>query len=351
MDLAMRARPFASIACSVMLGALLACAAAPARAQFIDVIPDGGSPRYLPLPPGGSTTFSFALRNPGTLVVEGDVGGELQGPAAAFGDYTFVAQQPSLCGTPVLEPRTGYAVLRFPLTALAPGETRACAYTVQRAPGSTSDLGFRTCWLPLQGRPGTPFCGRVARLGTLPDLELALDTLGPAGDGVTLLRLRLLNRAPVDVAGRVATTGCYEFDGGPAEPTRFDIDGNLPGGCPAATGFGCLGGTGTAYSERAFQLGPVAAGGSSACLLRVRTLRENGLPQVRLLLQGDAVTLPAGAVGFDPMRERETVWVGVGLPGAEPVPLGTAVPGAIALLLLAGGLGAVRARMRQAQSA
>lgn len=349
----MPARPRSSIACAALLGVLLTCAAAPAQAQaqFIDVVPVGGSPRYVPLPAGGSATFAFALSNPGTLVVEGDVGGELQVPPGAVGEYTFVAQQPSLCGTPVLEPRTGYAVLRFPLTALAPGETRTCAYTVQRAPGSTSDLGFRTCWLPLQGRPGTPFCGRVARLGTLPDLELALDTLGPAGDGVTLLRLRLLNRAPVDVAGRVATTSCYEFEGGPAEPTRFDIDGNLPGGCPAATSSGCLGGTGTAYRERAFRLGPVAAGGGSSCLLRVRALRENGLPQVRLFLQGDTVTLPAGAVGFDPVREREAVWVGLGLPGAEPVPLGAAVPVALSLLLLAGGLRAVRARLRQAQSA
>jgi hypothetical protein len=340
----MRASDSASIARTLVLGVLLACAASPVAAQFIDVVPVGGSPRYLALPPGGSTTIAFELRNPGPLAVEGGVGGELQVPPTVFGEYSFVSQQPTLCTTPVLEPRVGYVVLRFPLAALAPGETRTCTYSVQRAPGSTNDLGFRTCWLPLQGGFNS-FCGRVARLGTLPDLELALEPLGPARDGVTLLRLRLLNRAPIDVAERVATTSCHEFEGGPAEPTRFDVDGNFPGGCPAAAATpGCVGGTGTAYRVRAFRLGPVAAGGSTTCLLRVRALRENGLAQVPLFLRGDSVALPAGAIGFDPIREREAVAIGLGLAGAEPVPLGPAVPGVMMLLLLAAGLRAARAR-------
>jgi hypothetical protein len=132
---------------------------------------------------------------------------------------------------------------------------------------------------------------------------------------------------------------------------RRDVDGNFPGGCPAAATSGCLGGTGTAYRQLAFRLGPVAAGSSTTCLLRVRALREDGSAQVPMFLRGDSVALLAGAIGFDPIRECETVAIGLGLPGAEPVPLGTAVPGVMMLLLLAAGLRAARARAPGAHAA
>jgi len=339
---------FPSARIRVLLCAVLLQAAMHGHAQIVQVDIPTNAPRYVPLAPGGSARFAFTVTNRTLVAVDGAVGGELQVPSATFAEYAFAADEPSLCGPPVLVPRTSFTEIRFPIAALGPGGARTCAYTVQRAPGSAGDLGFRACWQA--DANSDPFCLARARLGTLPDLELALDTLGAGTGDTTVVRLRLYGRSPLAVGSRVASTGCHEFAGGFLQPTQFDVDGNLPGGCASAVGTFCIGGTGEAPLSRAFRIGPAPAGGSATCLLRIRRLRSEGVAQVPLFLSGDRVDLPGGAVAFDPVRERETVSVGLGLPGAVPVPLGPAAPVAIGLAILLAGLYAQRRRGR-AQSA
>jgi hypothetical protein len=325
----------------------MACAAAGAQGVQVSVV--GGSPRYLSVPPGGATTFSFEVRNFGPVAADFAIGGELQVPAATLAAYAFAPREPALCGAPVLEQRNGYNAIRFPLATLEAGGARTCEYAVQRAAGPAGDLGFQACWLP--GAIPNDFCGTRVRLGTLPDLDLVLETLGAGSGDTTLLRLRLHNRSAIDVESRVASTFCHEFDGGWVVPTQFDVDGNIAGGCQSTHGAYCLNFTGVYSVSRAFRLGPVPAGASYSCLLRVRRMRPNGDAQVPLQLVDDYVGLPGGATGFDPRRDGERVLIGLGLPGAVPVPLGPATPVAIALAVLLAGLLALRRRGGLAQSA
>lgn len=341
-------RSLAQFALQLLLTAWLGAPAA-ATAQDVPVVVEGGIPRYLPLAPGGTTTFTFELRNGTTAALGGAFGGLMDSPAATLASYTFTAADPAQCEAPTVVPRVSYNLLHFPVAAVAPGTTRKCRYLVTRAPGAGNDLGFEACWARDGAFPG--FCAGRVRLGTLPDLDLSLETLGAGSGDTTLLRLRLHNRSAIDVESRVASTHCHEFDGGFVEPVQFDVDGNTTGGCPIANNVHCINFTGVFSVSRAFQLGPVPAGGSSTCLLRVRRMRAEGAAQVPLFLNGDGVALPAGAIGFDPRRDGERVLVGLGLPGAVPVPLGPIAPPAIAIAVMFAGLHALRRRRGRVQSA
>lgn len=341
-------RRLAHVVLHLSLCALLTAPAA-ATAQDVPVVVEGGGPRYLSLPPGGTTTFTFELRNRTTASIASAFGGLMDSPAATLASYTFTATDPTRCGAPVVVPQEGYNRLHFPVAALAAGTARTCRYTVTRAPGASSDLGFEACWRRDGAFPG--FCAGLVRLGTLPDLDLSLETLGAGSGDTTLVRLRLHNRSAIDVESRVASTFCHEFAGGFIERVQFDVDGNTGGGCPTAIGVPCFNFTGVSSVSRGFRLGPVPAGGSSACLLRIRHLRKEGAAQVPLFLFGDRVDLAGGTTAFDPRREGERVMIGLGLPGAVPVPLGPAAAPVMALAMLLAGALALRRRRGRTQSA
>jgi len=331
---------FATLACVPALGAAQSVA-------DIVAIP-GGSSAYFPIGPGQAGDFAFEIRDTTGLGLSGSMGGVLEVPQTVFGQYVFTPLDAGACAAPVVEPFLSSMVVRFAFAPIAPAGTRTCRYRVQRSTASTSDLGFNACLLP---SPFTfPFCLNKARIGTLPDIELALDTLGAGGSAGTVVRLRVLNRSAVDVESRVASTACHEFGGGFFGPTSFDLDGDIPDGCARTTGTGCANFTGMNFDSRAFRLGPVPAGGSASCLVRVVPRGTAGLDRVPLFLFEDRVGLPAGEVGFDPVRERETAVIGLGLTGAVSVPVGLPALAWLALLVAVAGLFALGGRRAQLQS-
>ncbi len=309
----------------------------------------GTSTAYFTLPPAGVGEFTFEVRDLAANLQGGSVGGVLEVPVAAFDQYAFTSLDPAACSVPTVQPYFSSQVVRFAFAAAGSGGFRTCRYRVARAANAGSDLGFNACLL--RSQDASPYCSQRVRIGSLPDLELALDTVGAGTEDGTLLRLRLVNRSSQEVASRVATTDCHEFGGGLFGPTAFELDGDFPGGCPTAFGTACASFTGQRFDSRAFQLGPAPPQGSSTCLVRVVPRGNTGLGQVPLFLYRDVVGLPGGAIGFDPLRERETVTVGFGLPGAVPVPVGPAALAAILLSMLLAGAVALHRPRRRAQSA
>jgi hypothetical protein len=315
-----------------------------------DIVSFPGPPSaYFPVAPGGSGEFAFEIRDVGGTGVTGSVGGTLEVPGPVFEQYRFTSLDAASCALPVVQPFLSAPVVRFAFAPVPPGGTRTCRYRVDRAAGGVGDLGFNTCLL--RSEFTFPYCWRVARIGSLPDLELALDTIGAGNAAGTLVRLRLVNRSTMDVESRVASTGCHEFGFGSFGPTAFDIDSAFPGGCPRADGALCLNFTGQLFDSRAFRLGPVPAGGSASCLVRVVPWPGGGADRVPLALYTDRVQLPGGVLAFDPRRERESVEIGLGLAGALPVPVGPTAAVILGWVLMLAGAVHLRRRMPRARSA
>lgn len=316
-----------------------------AQGLVVSFAPD--SPMYQRIEPAQSGTLAFEIRNSGPVEAQGSVGGFIDVPVDVVAQYTVVPADPVACPAPTLAPMLGSHALIFPHPRVAAGGTVTCRYSVRRGAGSRDDLGFQVCAfrnMPVIG------CGQSVRRGTLPDLSLAVVVIGPiAGEpGAQLLRLDMRNPSKVDVESRIASTACHEFGGGGFAPTAFDVDGAFAGGCPRAGGQGCINFTGQLFDSRAFELGPVAAGATASCLVRVRP-RGGGTTQVPLALFGDRVVLAGGAVAFDPERVGERGVIGLGLGAAEPVPLDRRSGVLFALLVLATGLLALETRLRRAQ--
>jgi hypothetical protein len=306
------------------------------------------SPMYQRIVPAQSGTLAFEIRNSGPAEAQGSVGGFIDVPVDVVAQYTIVPADPVACPAPTLAPMLGSHALIFPHPRVAAGGTVTCRYSVRRSAGSRDDLGFQVCAfrnMPVIG------CGQRVRRGTLPDLSLAVVAIGPiAGEpGAQLLRLELRNPSTVDVESRIASTECHEFSGGVFAPTAFDVDGEVAGGCPRAGGQPCFNFTGQNFGSQAFQLGPVAAGATASCLVRVRPRGGGGTTQVPLALFGDRMVLAGGAVAFDPERVGERGVIGLGLGAAQPVPLDRRSGVLFALLVLATGLLALATRRWRAQ--
>jgi hypothetical protein len=314
-----------------------------ARAQALDelVTIPGQSAAYFPIRPGATGQFTFEIRDTTGLGLSGALGGILEVPQAVFAQYTFTSLDPTTCSAPVLAQEYSATVVRFNFAAVDPMAVRRCRYRVDRAPNAISDLGFNACFL--RSTFTFPFCINRARFGTLPNQDLVLETLGAGNPSATLLRLRLINRSSAPIESRVASTDCHEFGGGSFGPTAFDIDSNVAGGCPTAFGTACANFTAQLFDSRAYRIGPVAPGGTASCLLRVRSTGAVGAQQVPMFLFEDRVNLTEGALGFDPQRAGETVTIGLGLPGAVPVPVGPMAWAVLALFVLASAIAAMRA--------
>jgi hypothetical protein len=331
--------------CAMAALAVLGSLAAPhriAQAQALDelVTIPGQSTAYFPIRPGAAGQFTFEIRDTTGRGLSGALGGILEVPQAVFAQYTFTSLDPATCSAPVLAQESSATVVRFDFAAVDPLAVRRCRYRVDRAPEAISDLGFNACLL--RSVFAFPFCINRARFGTLPDQDLVLETLGAGSSSGTLLRLRLVNRSSASIESRVASTGCHEFGGGAFGPTAFDIDSNVVGGCPTAFGTACANFTGQIFDSRAYRIGPVAPGGTASCLLRVRSFGAVGAQQVPLFLFEDRVDLTGGALGFDPQRAGETVSIGLGLPGAVPVPVGPMAWAVLALLVMMSAIAAMR---------
>jgi len=299
---------------------------------------------YLAVAPGETREFAFEIRDAASNAAGGTLGGELDVPVAVFAQFTFAPVDPVACAAPTVGASSPRDVVRFPFAPTAGGANRICRYRVTRAADAVGDLGFFACLL--DAPRATPRCSQLVRIGSLPDQELAIEGVGVGAGDANLVQLRLINRSSQDVTSRIASTDCHVWGNSAPWATQFELDGNIPGGCPTVEGPGCIQFTGPPFETRAFRLGPAPAGGSSTC--RVRAIPRGNLDSapVRMFLFGDAVGLPGNAIGFDPRREREAGVIGIGLFGAFPVsvPLGPAAIAGIALSLLLVGLSVLRAR-------
>lgn len=282
------------------LAPLILASAAPIAAQTrsipFDVLAPAAVSHVQPLAPGGSLQFSFSLRSgaeAGLAMLRVDV---LSRPEA-LSQYSFASSDPSRCREPEIERREYSLKLAFPIGPIGQQEIITCTYTVTRSLSSNDDLGLVLCdWL------GGPCRLASFLIGTLPRMRLeVVPATGTLPDGSQLVRLVVRNDSPVAVASRVVGTNCAEFGGGEFFPVAFTLDTDFPGGCPATIGQACLNFAGQGFSSYGFELGPVAPGSTSSCLVRlVASGRTFGYSRVGVGFVEERVWLADGALGFDP---------------------------------------------------
>ena len=306
-----------------------------------------GVPRVQPITPGGEGTLSFTVHNNSPDNGYAAIYGRIEPDPAALSEYEFVANAPQRCLPPDIATQLNHPSLRLRAGPLAPGTSQTCTYRVRRSAASRNDLRFRLCG-PLSS---FPYCATVFHLGTLPELSFRVTQEAPVGPGATnaLVRLTVENHAGRDVLRRILTTGCSEFGGGIFAPAPFEVETGFPGACtPAEYGEACLNFTGQNFSSRAFAPGPIAAGGSTSCLVRLR---------FRVPLQ-QAVSLPMhfhqelvefvdGGVGYAPGSDVDAQ--GFGAAPSLPVPLGRGAMALAVLLLAVVGWVALRHRATSAR--
>jgi hypothetical protein len=332
-----------------LLSGLAALTAAPATsAQTVDylVVAPALARLELPVAPGGSTTLGVTLRSTGSSSGDAELFGYQHSAPGALAGYQFVATDPR-CRAPVEETIDTALRIVFRIGPFAPGETIACQYRVTRAPASPHDLSFRLCGprLPAYNH----HCGRLLRLGTLPDLSLRTEYAGVQEDGSWLLRVRAFNPGPVAVESRVVTTSCAEYQGGFLFPNAFDVEVGFPGACPAAEPEqteGCLNFTGVNTHAYGYVVGPIPSGGESSCLLRLRP-QAGSAYALQLYYLRDPMRLAGGGTAYDPNAANDAAPLGFLSPApTEPrlVPIPAAGLGGLAGALVM--LGAWRLRRR-----
>ena len=297
--------------------------------------------------PGQSGEFAFSIVNSGTMAGGVSVFARSDSPAETLAGYTFVALDPVRCQVPIVGVYVvGVETLRFSVGPVEPAETLTCSYTVTRAPTAVNDLAVGMC--PSLQFAGNFFgCNEMYLFGGLPDLALSVEQVAPVAPGATeaLVRLRLNNLSGHDVASRIASTDCREFHGGFFDDAPFDVETGFPGSCPLDTGEICLNFTGQNFDSYGFRLGPVPAGGSATCLVKLR-LHEpaSGPVSTSLYLLDDRVTLPNGGTAFDPNRSNELANLGI-LGVANQIPLSSSGLLLLALTLAVAGVVGMRRRI------
>jgi hypothetical protein len=330
----------------------VAFVALPAQAQDAGYIITAPAYRFhdLSVLPGQSTTLNFSVTQSGTVVASALVAGYLYSREAAVPGYVFTSSDPVRCAVPTLQPTAYGPAFAFPIGPLAAGESLNCSYQVTRSASSVDDLSFGLCGT-LTGFNLS--CERVVRLGTLPDLALAVERAGVFGDGRQRVRVRVSNPGPVDVASRIVTTDCREYEGGIIASAAFSVASDFPGACaPASQTEACLNFTGVNAFAYGFDLGPIPAGGSATCLLelRPRAAAEVAIPgPAELYFLGDHMTRGDGGDAFDTNAANDLTLLGLQATTAAVVPIPPAAGIAIALALGVSGLFAVRRRRRPPQ--
>ena len=336
---------------------MLLTAAQAARAQT-SIPHEVGYPAYIaraqPIAPGASGVFAISARNIGGSVGNATVSAKTRSPVGTAAGYQFVPRNPTLCAAPVVNPiASTYERIDFPVGPIGIGETVTCEYTLTRAPGMAHDLAFNVCYFDDDAGPfGIEFCVQSYVYGSLPDLSLSAEPVAPIlpGDSEALIRVRLTNPSNFDVAARIATTECREFQGGLFGPTAFDVETGFAGSCTLAQGLGCANFTGQAFMSYGFELAPVAARSSTSCLLRLRFRAPASQPAAeRLFLLDDRVLLAGGGAAVDPDAGNDDALLGLLAVGSTaPIPLSRS---ALALMLVALMVSAIVAVRRNGRTA
>jgi hypothetical protein len=309
---------------------LLACSCSGAAQTAVSTVTLDTAQSQLAIEPGAEGRLVFDVRT--FTAGPATVSGFLSGERAWFDEYVFEPLPPSQCAAPVVTMPGVLERVEFDVGPLDAGATVRCAYRVVRRADSRHDTAFHLC------PPGQfPVCGLTVQVGTLPDLALA----AVPADGSGLVRVSVTNHSARDVTDVTLETDCTEFDGGFFDPAPFDVVGDVPDGCPiAAAKSGCLNFTGQVFDTRAFAVGPVPAGGTRSCLLRLapftdgRAAARTSLPiglRGAWSLFGTLVPLDGDASGFDASAGNNRAVLGV--QGGNAIPIGAA-----ALVLIAVGV-------------
>ena len=297
--------------------------------------------------PGQSGEFAFSIVNSGTMAGGVSVFARSHSPVGTLAGYTISILDPVRCYLPKVGVYGGHIeTLHFTTGPVEPGETLTCSYTIARAPTAANDLALGICQ-SLQYSGHFVDCDLMYLFGSLPDLALTVEQVAPVAPGVTeaLVRLRLNNLSGHDVASRVASTDCREFSGGHFDDAPFDVETGFPGSCPLVAGEDCLVFLGTQFKSYGFRLGPVPAGGSASCLVRLRLYEPAGGPvSTSLYLIDDRVPLANGGTAFDPNRENDVTNLGI-LGVANAIPMSAAGLLLLALTLAVAGVVGMRRRI------
>ncbi len=299
-------------------------------------------PRAQAIAPGGEGTLGVSVRNnsagSGFAAIHGRIGPD----PAALAEYVFESDTPDRCLPADIVTQLGYPSIRLRLGPLAPGETQACTYRVRRAPTSRNDLRFSLCG-PLSS---FPHCEYNFHFGTLPRLSFQVAQVEPVepGAATALVRLTVDNPGSRAVLRRNLTTQCSEFGGGLFAPAPFEVETDFAGACPRAEfGEACLNFTGQNFDSRAFEPGPIPAGGSASCLVRLRFTAPLTQPvSLQMHFKDEVVPFVDGGTGYDPGSNLANAPFGAAPTSA--VPLDRAGLALMALLLALAGWAALRHR-------
>lgn len=302
------------------------------------------------LAPGQIGDFAFTVTSENAASGNAVIGGRFDSQAVTLAEYAFSSNDPVRCALPVVSPPSYYMVISFAAGPIAPGATLTCRYRVARAASSVNDLGFRAC-APV-GSFG--LCSNTSanafRFGNLPDLALSVQQVlpTPTDSNEPVFRLQLTNRSNHAILDRTVTTECREFNGGIFDPMPYVLESDFPGGCTTTQGEICMLLTGQRHESFGFNFGPIPAGGSASCLVRLRHHPgQPSTPSADLYLidysfsvYHTLLVLADGGIAIDPdvSNDRATLAL-AGTGAANPIPMSTGGLMALALTLVLFGMG------------
>jgi hypothetical protein len=335
----------------VFLGVLISSVAATdTMAQVIFAVsPDTALAQRIA--PGGSGRLTLTAHNDQANSAVAWSFGLLFSDIATFSEYSFVADQPTVCNPPVVTPQTYWNELDISSSPIAPGADVTCSYTMTRSQTSRSDLVFSLC----------PTAELVCFypwffVGTLPDRSLQAEPTTPASIGSRSLTFRVTasNPSPHEIAATSIGTDCAEFFVGGTLTAPFDVENDFPGACPTSDeSVLCANFTGQDAISKGFRIGPIPAGGTASCLLRARFWQPLSRP-LSLGLQYVAPWVPdeTGGIGYDPDTSNDRAVLDAGPTGTGDAPMGVPIDDrAYALLLVViGTAGSIAARLGRRQN-
>lgn len=297
-------------------------------------------PRSQYILPGGEGALGITVHNPGTEAGFAAIHGRLNPGPAALAEYVFESDAPDRCLPPDVVTQLGAPSIRLRMGPLAAASSQSCSYRVRRIASSHNDLRFDLCGSIFS----FPYCYNTFHFGTLPRLQFQVALAAPVepGAATATVRLTIHNPGPRAVLRRVLTTECSEFGGGFFAPAPYEVETDFAGGCPRGD-FGeiCVNLTAQNFSSRHFAPGPIPAGGSASCLVRLRFTAPLSRPvSLQMHFRDEEVPFVDGGVGYDPGSNLATAPFGAAPTSA--VPLGRNGLALMALLLALAGWAAIR---------
>jgi hypothetical protein len=300
--------------------------------------------------PGAIGDFAISVTSESATSGNAVIGGRYVSQAATLAEYVFSSNDPVRCALPVTTPPSPFMGISFGAGPIAPGATLTCRYRIARAVASVNDMGFDIC-APIESAGSCGFGGDNSfRFGALPDLALSVQQVlpTPADSSEPVFRLQLTNNSNQAIQNRIVTTDCREFNGGIFDPMPYVLESDFPGGCATTQGEICLLLTGQRHLSFGYNSGPIPAGGSASCLVRLRHHPDQpSTPSIDLYFvdyslsdEYPLLVLTNGGIAIDPnvSNDRATLAL-AGTGAASPIPMSPGGLLALALTLLLFGMG------------